>query len=307
MVAKHKQKANIKKILQQQALAKNYMIGGVMTPIWKGDGSTKEINYDELVVHYDIYHVQKDNVHNVDDVKYTYPNDRILNAFFAIRHKWTLGFAVVCRDKTGKVYFVQEKVLMVDEQCHYNDIENHLCENILKAMHKANADYLLTACFCFIPSHQYELNLAHYLALIYQRDVLSKLSTAWEQENTETFKWFKPTSYLDFRLWFFSQKEHSLENPTQVHEIQVKGTRSFHITDDETKKDENPEGKMYMLHPLPELIPTQHRNQQLLNLAKKIGDEHRKIDTYIEVDTEEKFKKYNEIVALYLDLSTKTH
>lgn len=110
---------------------------------------------------------------------------------------------------------------------------------------------------------------------------------------------------MDFRLWFFNQKEHSLEHSTQVHEIQVKDTRSFHITDDETKKDENPEGKMYMLHPLPELIPARHQNQQLLNLAKKIGDEHRKIDTYIEVDTEEKFKIYNETVALYLDLSTK--
>lgn len=42
-------KISHKEIIKMQNLAKDFMIGGVLIPLFKGDGSTKEINLEQLI------------------------------------------------------------------------------------------------------------------------------------------------------------------------------------------------------------------------------------------------------------------
>lgn len=283
-------KPNFKYIAQQQEFAKQFMIGGVMLPLFKGDGSTFESDLAQCVTIFDLYRNVTDEK-GLDTTSYIYPNENVIKALFTIRHKWTLGFAILCRDKTGKVYYVQQKYLVVDKQCNYEDIEEHLAEHTIKAFNAANDNYRLAICYGFIPDYDHAAIETHFNTMVYSRDILSNAHTRWERENAKTVPYYKAKTLVDFNYWFYHQKE---VKPNA--EFEVAKTRSFFVPEvDETQIS----GNVTQLHPIPELIPEPYRKADLVVLSDKIGfaskmERIQKIE-FIDVKTEQDFMHYREL------------
>lgn len=294
-----KDKKRIKTIQRLQSIAKHYMFGGVALSMWEKDGSSRRIALEHIVTHLDIYKLTPKTIDGItlEDVDYVYPDDRVLEAFFKVRHKWTLGMAVLCRDKTGKVYFVQEKYLTVNEQCNYEDIEQHLNGYGFQAFKAANEQYRLALCYCFIPEQDHEVYETHFNALVYTRDILSKMHTKWEAENKEEFGWYNPSDKVDYNYWFYHQKDPKYA-PNKL--ISIKDTRSFNVEDEYLAENQDVVGVLHHLHPLPFLIPERYHSKTLYKFSNALFSKGEKLKMYMEVDSEKTFEAYQKFRDEYL-------
>ena len=222
-------KLHYKDIAKKQALARNFMIGGAIVPLYKGDGVTKELDLYNQICLCDLYRLEKSE-NDFERIKYTLPNKAIVDAMFSVRHKWTLNIAILCRDKKGKVYYVQQRSIVVEQQCNYKDLDRHFSQGVLEAWNSANEDYRLTVCYCYIPDYAHEADEFHFNAMVHTRDILSKLYTKWEYQNKKEIDWFCPNDLIDFNYWFFHQKD---KNYQPNRKIKISDIKSLYTPESE--------------------------------------------------------------------------
>lgn len=267
-------KVSHKEIIKMQNLAKDFMIGGVLIPLFKGDGSTKEINLEQNICQYDLYKLKNDHT-GIESAEYILPNQRVMQAMFAIRHKWSLSYAVLCRDKKGKVYYVQQRTLVVDRQCNYEELEQYLSKSMIDAFKAANPEYRLTFCYCYIPDGEHYANEFHFNAMIHARNVLSKLHSKWEYHNLKEIEWYNPDSLIDFNYWFFNQ-----QMDVKKEYVPLIETSSLYV---EELEEVEVYGNISQLHPIMPIIPERYRSTE-------------NEGSYLTIKTEDDFAKYRKLM-----------
>lgn len=273
-------KKKIQRIQQMQELAKNYMIGGFALPLWKGNGKSREISIDYFAIHLDLYRLSKRNDSSLEDVTYHPIDLAVLEAMFSIRHKWTLGMGVLCRNKQGKVYFVQQQYLVVHTQCDWEQIQEHLQEHASKAFFNANPDYRLAVCYCYVPHHEHEINDVHFNAMTYVRNVLGKVCTRWESMNLQEVPYFKAETQSKYEDWFYHQKERGTNAVAKVRDM-----RSFYQLNEKGTEHYNQKGQLAQLHPAEELVPERY---QIVGSKNNVR---------LEIQTETDLKFYRDLLS----------
>lgn len=279
----------IQQIQKKQEFAKGFMLGGAMIPIFEGDGSTHQTMFSEFVSQLDIFKIENDEQGLARKVTYHYPNEKVLEALFSIKHKWTLGYAIVCRDKRGKVYFVQERYLVTNQFCEFNDIEAHL-EKMITAFNAANEQYRLGIVYCFLPDNQQEIYQLHFNAITYVRNILGKMHTKYEYENTKEIHYYYAETMNDYLVWFYNQK--ATQNNRSVP---IENTTSYY-----NPNVEKVSASLSQLHPIPDIIPIRYFKQGLQRASNIPFDSNVDLKECFEVNSQESFERYKIILKQYL-------
>lgn len=279
----------IQEIQRKQEFAKGFMLGGAMMPIFEGDGSTHKTLLGEFVTHFDIYKIEKDEQGLAKKVTYHYPNEKVLESLFSIKHKWTLGYAVFCRDKTGKVYFVQKRYLVTSQFCEFDDIEAHL-ERMINAFNAANENYRLGIVYCFLPDNQQEVYELHFNAMVYVRDILGKMHTKYESENCKEISYYHAENMNDYLMWFYDQK-----NTPNNRVVPIEQTTSFY-----TPNVDKCSASLQQLHPLPDIIPSRYFKSGLQRISDTMFGPNINLTECFEVRNQIDFERYQVALKQYL-------
>lgn len=287
-------------IQKATAAAKKFAVGGTVYPLFKGDGSTKETSTKYIANHIDVFKIvePENGVSSVlhDRLRYCYPNNQIAETIFGFKHKWAIHWAVLCRDKKGRFYYVQKGKKTVDTYIIFDDVtEQLMAENLANAFNKANEDYRLTFCYLLTPDSTLEMEDKDFNALVFTRNTHTKIHTKWEKENCEYFPVYEAQDQIEFDMWFKTQKT-AKEMGFEI-QVPVKETLSFHSAANETN---NIQATICQLFQIPEIIPPRYRKDDLSTFGK-IGEGYISLkENFFEITCEDDLEKYQEVKKKYM-------